>query len=314
MIKISDLSRGQRISLSLLWAFGWLISVSPYWFKFYLLEPIVYFVLCRVLRYRRKVVMENLRNSFPEHSEQELERIARKSYHNLAEVFIGTMNMVHMTPAKRRRYLQSPDVDKVNQATAGGDFIVMLAHYGLWELGIYWNGEDPQHTTLGVYHELRSRVVDLFYQRLRTHSHAVPVQKKELLRFYVKHRAEGVNGQRMVFGLIADQYPKHRDNPHWFHFLNQPTTFYMGGEQLAHRFSLPVWFARFERVGRGRYVMRFEELYDGKEEVAPNQIMQRYVTALEEMIKADPACWVWSHRRWKERPAESEIVQTPAAE
>ena len=90
--------------------------------------------------------------------------------------------------------------------------------------------------------------------------------------------------------------------------------FRSGGEQLAHRFSLPVWFASFERVGRGRYVMRFEELYDGKEEVAPNQIMQRYVTALEEMIKADPACWVWSHRRWKERPAESEIIQTPAAE
>lgn len=309
MFKISDLNVGQRIGLELLWGFACLISVLPYWVKFYLLEPLLYLLLCYVLRYRRRVVMENLRNSFPERSERELKRLARASYHNLAEVFVGTMNMALMWPRKRRRYVQCPDLECVNRATEGRDFIVLMAHYGLWEIGIHWNSEAPRHVTLGVYHQLRSKVVDLFYQRLRTHAHAVPVQKKELLRFYVKHRAEGLEGRRMVFGLIADQYPKHRENPHWFDFLHQKTSFYEGGEQLALRFGMPVWFANFERVGRGRYVIHLDELYDGSEQVAQHTITERYVCLLEQMILADPGNWVWSHRRWKELPPEMQQAQ-----
>lgn len=304
MIKISDLNIGQRIGLEVLWGLTWMISVMPYWVKFYLLEPCFYFLLCHLLRYRRKVIMENLRKSFPERSEKELRRIARRSYHNLAEVILGTFNLVHMPPRKVARYVRTEGLDEVNAAMQGQDFIVLLAHYGLWELGIYWNHAAPQHVCLSVYHQLRSKVLDLYYQRLRTHEFSVPVMKKEAMRFYLRNREAGIHGNRLVLGLIADQNPKHRDNHHWFDFLHQPTAFFDGAEQLALRFGMPVWYATFDRVGRGRYVIRFEQLYDGSEEVAPHEITERYVHRLERMICNDPAWWVWSHRRWKQKPTD----------
>lgn len=303
MIKISDLSVGQRVALELLWGFTWCISVMPYWFKFYVLEPVLYFVLAKLLRYRRGVIVENLRSSFPEKSDEELSHIIRGFYHNLAEVMIGTFNMVHMPAKKLRRYFRMRDFEALKREMPDEDIIVLFAHHGLWELGAFWTMEDPTHESLGIYHELRSKVLDLFYQRLRSTPYSIPVQKKESMRFLLLHRKDGVRGRKMAMGLIADQHPNIPVNAdtHWFRFLNHDTVFFDGGEQLATRYHMPVYFAPMFRVGRGRYEMSFEMIYDGHEEVAKHEITERYVQRLEQMITEAPELWMWSHRRWKHK-------------
>ncbi|MCZ8286573.1 MAG: lipid A biosynthesis acyltransferase, partial [Bacteroidia bacterium] len=60
--------------------FLYLISLLPFPL-FYLFSDFVYFLLYRVLGYRKNVVFENLKNSFPEKSHQELKEIERKFYH-----------------------------------------------------------------------------------------------------------------------------------------------------------------------------------------------------------------------------------------
>ena len=101
--------------------------------------------------------------------------------------------------------------------------------------------------------------------------------------------------------LIADQNPPKRPDSHWFRFLNQDTIFFDGGEKLALRCHLPVYFVRMDRLRRGRYEMSFVPLYDGVEEVAPNEITERYVRELERVICEQPELWIWSHRRWKHK-------------
>lgn len=301
MIKIEELNFGQRIGLEVLWWGAKLFAVLPYWFKFYVVEPMLYFVLCHLLHYRRKVVMTNLKNSFPERDEAELNRIARGFYHNLAEIFIGTFNMAHMPDRKIRRYFRTRNFEELNRAVAGQDIIVAFAHHGLWELGVFWSWENPTHESLGVYHQLRSKVLDLFYQRLRSTKYSVPVQKKESMRFYLKHRKEGYRGRKLAFGLVADQNPPKRPDAHWYRFLNQDTVFFDGAEQLATRYHLPVYFAPMYRVGRGRYEMEFQLMYDGVEELPEHEVTERYVQRLEQMICENPELWMWSHRRWKQK-------------
>jgi len=303
MIKLEDLSWGQRIGLELLWWGAKGFAVLPYWFKFYVVEPILYFLLCHVAHYRQKVVMENLRRSFPEKSEEELKRIKRGFYHNLAEVFIGTFNMAHLTDQKIRRYFRLRNFKEMKATMPDEHIIVLFAHHGLWELGAFWTMEDPTHESLGIYHQLRSKVVDLFYQRLRTTAYSTPVQKKESMRFLLLHRKDGVKGRRMAMGLIADQHPNIpvNEDTHWFRFLNQDSVFFDGGEQLATRYHMPVYFAPMFRVGRGRYEMEFHMIYDGQEEVEKHAITERYVRRLEQMIVEAPELWMWSHRRWKHK-------------
>lgn len=291
----------QRAELELLWLWAWLFAVMPYWFKYYVVENLLYFLLCYVLRYRRKVVRRNLRNSFPEKSERELAEICRRFYRTLAELFVDTINMAHMSADKARTVLTVKGLEEHRAAVKGRDWIALTAHYGCWEYCSYWGLYEPSQMLVAVYHPLRSVVMERFYQRLRNYENSTTVAMKECLRFYLRNCETGIDGKNLVMGLIADQNPPRRPDSHWFRFLNQDTIFFDGGEKLALRCHLPVYFVRMERLQRGRYQMSFELLYDGEEVVAPNEITERYVRRLEAMIVERPELWIWSHRRWKHK-------------
>ena len=143
--------------------------------------------------------------------------------------------------------------------------------------------------------------MEALYQRLRNGDYATTVSMKESLRFYLRNRERGIRGKNLVMGLIADQNPPRRPDSHWFRFLNQDTIFFDGGEKLALRCHLPVYFVKMDRLSRGRYEMSFEPIYDGEEEVAEHEITERYVRLLESEIRRRPELWIWSHRRWKHK-------------
>ena len=193
-------------------------------------------------------------------------------------------------------------LDEHRGRVCGRDWIAMMAHFGCWEYCSYWGLYEPSQKVVAVYHPLHDPVMERLYQRLRNSSYATTVAMKECVRFYLRHRDEGLDGRNMALGLIADQAPPRlRAGVPWFSFLNQDTVFFDGGEKLALKFGLPVYFVRMERLRRGRYRMAFELLYDGSEPVAENEITERYVRRLETMIRERPELWMWSHKRWKHK-------------
>ena len=291
----------QRIGLETLWLCAYVFSVLPRWFKYYVVENLFYFLLYYGIRYRMSVVKTNLRNSFPEKSERELAGIRRRFYRTLAEIFVDTLDLAHLTPAKGRAALKVKGLEEHLKRVEGRDWIAMTAHYGCWEYCSFWGLYAPTQIVVAVYHPLRSRVMEALYQRLRNGDYATTVSMKESLRFYLRNRDKGIHGKNLVMGLIADQNPPRRPDSHWVRFLNQDTIFFDGGEKLALRCHLPVYFVKMDRLSRGRYEMSFEPIYDGEEEVAENEITERYVRLLESEIRRRPELWIWSHRRWKHK-------------
>lgn len=297
--KRTQLNRFQRVRLEVLWLMARFFAILPYWFKYYVVETLLFVLLYYCLRYRLKVVKKNLRNSFPEKSDRELALLRRKFYWTLAELFVDTVDMAHMTPAKGRRILKVKGLDEHLKRVGGRDWIAMTAHFGCWEYCSFWSLYAPSQIVVAVYHPLENPVADVFYQRLRNGDYATTVPMRESLRFYLRNRECGVAGRHLVMGLIADQNPPKRPDSHWFRFLNQDTIFFDGGEKLALRCHLPVYFVKMERLRRGRYEMSFEKIYDGEEPVADNVITERYVRILESEIRRRPELWMWSHKRWK---------------
>lgn len=297
-----DLTGWQRICLETLWGFCRLFAWTPYWFRYYVVQPVLVFLLM-VIRYRRKVVLANLKNSFPEKSSIELLRIMHLFYRTLSEVAVDTMSMAGITPRRGSDLVHWRDGEEHRRRIAGRDWIAMASHYGCWEYFPLWCWVDPDQTFMGVYHPLHNPVFERFYHRLRAVSPSmVPIPMRECVRYYMRHCDE--KRSKITIGLIADQNPPLRPDSHWFRFLNQDTVFFDGAEKLALRFHLPVYFVHVDRLKRGRYEIWFEELYDGESPVAPNEITERYVRRLEEMIQARPELWMWSHRRWKHRRPE----------
>jgi len=300
-MKTTELTPMQRIGLEALWLGARVFAAMPYWFKYYVVENLIFVLLRYCLRYRMKVVKTNLRNSFPEKDERELAVIRRRFYRTLAEIFVDTINLAGLTPEKGRSLLTVKGLEEQKERVGGRDWIAMTAHFGCWEYCSFWGLYDPTQIVVAVYHPLRSRIVEAFYQRLRNGDYATTVAMKESLRFYLRNRAGGIGGRNLVMGLIADQNPPRRPDSRWFRFLNQDTIFFDGGEKLALRCQLPVYFVKMERLRRGRYEMSFEQIYDGKEEVAEYEITERYVRMLEAEIRRRPELWMWSHRRWKHK-------------
>jgi Kdo2-lipid IVA lauroyltransferase/acyltransferase len=104
-----------------------------------------------------------------------------------------------------------------------------------------------------------------------------------------------------AIAMVADQEPTTSERRHWTRFLNRDTAFYMGPEEIARITGFPVFFIAMRRRARGYYEMEFLPLAPGGSVMAPGVLTERYVRLVEEQIRAAPADWPWSHKRWRLR-------------
>ena len=296
-----ELSFGKRLLLEVSWCAAKLFACLPHWFKYHVVAPLLYLMLCYCLRYRKRVVVENLENAFPELTPEERQAIVRGFYRTLSELFVDMVNMAHMPRKKALRVLKIKDAAQHAEAVKGRDWIALSAHYACWEYSTYLGVHDPSQLLLAVYHPLKNAVAEQLMLRLRNTEASEAIPMKESLRFNLRHRDEGIRGRNLVMGLIADQSPPLRKGGFWTEFFHRETMFFDGGEKLALRCNLPVYFTRMKRLKAGIYEMSFEQLYDGVEQVEEYEITRRYVEKLEEMIRQQPELWLWSHRRWKRK-------------
>lgn len=289
----------QRIALEVLWAISWLIGRAPRWFQFRLLAPILALLL-RLVRYRRGVVLSNLKHSFPERSDKEIHSIMRAFYRTLGEVFVGTMALAGAKSEHNGDLIEWVEPEKHIERNRGRDWVALASHFGCWEYYPLWCWLDTECHFMSVYHPLKSDIFEHFYCRMRRFApNITTVPMAETVRFYLKNRT---SERTTVLGLISDQSPRLTADSQWIDFLGQKTSFIEGGARIAKKFSVPAYFVDAERTAPGRYRARFIELYDGQEEIPEGEIVRRYAEALERMVRRTPELWLWSHKRWKHTP------------
>lgn len=291
------LNFAQKCCVGVLWGLCRMVALTPRVIRYYVIEELIYFVMHHVIRYRRGVVMTNLRNSFPEKSERELSAIARRYDRFLSEQIINTLSVTGIGRKRQMRYMTFPGAGDYAAATRGRDVVLVSGHYGCWEYFTAVALYDEEHYLMSIYHPLENTVLDELFLRIRRCDNSVLVPRDEAIRYYIRHRRDGRN---LAIGLIADQNPFRRKDAYWLTFLNQESIFADGAEQLSVKFGMPMYFAYMKRVARGRYEMYMEQLYDGEQPVADHELTVRYVRALERVIRECPELWLWSHRRWKQ--------------
>ena len=298
MANKNGLNITQKISLELLWILCRGFALLPHCIRHHFFGTLCFLLLCDVLHYRRKVIMDNLRRSFPDKSEKELQKICRGTYKNLAEQIINTISQAGVSDKTLMHRMKVNDADKIQKEIGDRSAIMLTAHFGPWEAGSTVSLVVPDQTFVAVYHKLTNPVIDELMKRIRQHTNVELVDMKHTMRHFIDNR----NKRPMAMGLIADQNPVLRANMHWYKFLHQWTAFFEGGETLALKYHLPVYYFSPKRLSAGHYEGTFTLIYDGEEQVEPFTITERYVRLLENDINAHPEMWMWSHRRWKHTP------------
>lgn len=285
-----------------LWLLCRSIAILPHWVQYNCIAAAIYFVLRYVVRYRRGLIIKQIADSFTTKSEQEVEAISNEFYRHLSEVFICTMSMAGATIEQRLESIKFNVSDSVKQVLDGRHLVILASHHGFWEYAQYVGFALEGYSLIGAYHQLSNKTWDDLFKYLRTFDNVYPVPTQQFVRYFIEHREHGVNGKPMMLGLASDQNSPPKGKIHWYNFLNRPTLFFDGGEQLSTKFGLPVVYLSMHKVAAGKYECDVILVHDGKTPLEKHEITERYVRLLERDIEREPAYWMWSHRRWKYYP------------
>ena len=288
----------QNTVVSILWCLCYLIAILPRCVRYGVLRPLVAFVLRRVLHYRYDVIMRQLRDSFPAKSEEEIADISHRYYDHLAEMIIDTLSLAGMNDKRRAKATEFNLTENFHSEIEGRNVVILTSHYGFWEIALNLYLVTPNHHIVAAYRPLKSPIMGKLYSRLRNNKGVDVVPSQQLIRHFIANR-NGINGKNLIVGLISDQNCPPTKDCCWHSFLNHDSLFFDGGEHLAIKYHLPVYYLELERIDAGCYRHKYTLIYDGNEEVAPHEITERYVRCLERTIVAKPEHWMWSHRRWK---------------
>jgi Kdo2-lipid IVA lauroyltransferase/acyltransferase len=282
---------------------NWIITLLPLSIL-YVVADLLYYCLYYFPSYRRKVVHTNLKNSFPEKTEEEIKIIEKKFYRHLADLFIETLKLSHMSEAEQRKrytYTNLSVIDKLREEKR--DIIAIVGHYNNWE----WPTLLPEYLkykTVIIYKPLQNKYFNNFVNRQRSKHGIVLTPTSKVIKEIINYRINKINTTSV---FISDQIPAKGDIKYWTTFLNQDTAVFTGAGKIASKYDMAVVFFHIQKVKRGHYNLDIELLIDHPGGLSENEITEVHVRRLEEVINNKPEYWIWSHRRWKHsKPVENE--------
>lgn len=109
-------------------------------------------------------------------------------------------------------------------------------------------------------------------------------------------------GKPSIISFGNDQAPSHDESHYWTTLLHQQTSVQLGIEKIARKTNQPIFYFKINYVKRGYYTVDCLPICLNPSETAEFEITEMHTRMLEEIIKAEPAYWLWSHRRWKYKP------------
>lgn len=279
------------------------ISRLPF-FILYLISDFLYLIMYRLIGYRRKVVFANIRNSFPEKTDKEIKQIEAKFYSHLCDLVVESVKAFTISKNSAQERMIDRNIDLVNQYKKTGKHVVMVGgHYGNWELFAITIGAALDYKSLALYTPLKNKFINEKITSSRS--------KYGLGMLSIKSIRQKLNNlDRELYTIIfgADQSPRKNQRAYWMTFLNQETGVQFGTEKFAKEFDAVVIFANIYKVKRGFYEVAYELICEKPNETEFGFITKAHTQRLEKVIQAQPEYWLWSHKRWKHKRPEDEIL------
>ena len=263
----------------------------------YVMSDLAFIVLYYIIRYRRRLVSENLRCAFPEKSEQERLRIEKAFYHNLCDVFIEAFKCLNISDREMLRRVEIRNCELPERiAGEGKNVFMLLGHCGCWE----WFQEvsvryrNPKKGA-EIYKHIENRYFASLMHEIRSRWNTEQIEMKQTVRTLLKWNAEG---EPFLCGFIQDQRPDTKVKDCTV-FMNQKTWYAPGAEEITKKVNAELVYLDVEKTARGHYRLTFSEMRPNEEDAgSPYPLSRTFWRMLEQTIRRQPEIWLWSHNRW----------------
>lgn len=279
-----------------------LIALLPYR-ALYMISDCLYVLIYHLLKYRKRVVWNNLRESFPEKTDAEITAIMKKFYRFLTDYFLEAIKLLHVSDAEMKRRLVFHDTDIIDRCfDENRSIVIYAAHYGNWEMlpsVTLWSRHDFHDKVFSqVYRPLKNAWFDALFLKIRSRFNTFNFTKKSVFRDLIRLKRDG---KLSITGFMSDQHPSLNDDGYLTRFLNHDTAMITGTETLARRLDFAVLYFVPKRIKRGYYDCTIRIVSLNPKDEPENAITEKYTRMLEQQIREQPELWLWTHKRWKHK-------------
>ncbi len=258
-------------------------------------------VLHDVVKFRKKIVYENITAVYPDLSDDEVGKMSRQMWYHL--ILLGcevaqAPRKIHLT--NWRKYVYIRDIEPMTRQLC--DYRPMLAvsgHYGNFELAGYITGlfGHPSHT---VARTLDNPFLDKFINDFRGLNG----------QFILPKNGSAPEVQKVLdaggkLTLLGDQHAGTKGC--WIEFMGRPASCHKAVALFTLTGNAPMMVSYCRHVGKPLHVeigcTGFADPMDLPEELASvKKLTQWYNDRMADAINMEPSQYWWVHRRWKDKP------------
>ncbi len=271
-------------------------SRLPFWLL-YRLSDLMYFLVYKVIGYRKKIVRKNLKLVFPEKSDKERKQIEKAFYKHFADLFVEMIKAYSLSLSEMEKRFDYINTELINKLTDQGKNVVLVgSHYGNWEW-LFSVASKAKVVPIATYLKINNPYFEKFILKNRGRFGAKLIETKKLTKSLKEFKK---NKQQFIVALLADQSPQLHRAKYWRSFLGvQDLPVFTGPEKLAKDHDAALVFFNVNKKKRGYYSVDFELITKDPNSYPDYQLTDRFLTLAEQKIRQQPAYYLWTHNRFK---------------
>jgi KDO2-lipid IV(A) lauroyltransferase len=268
----------------------------------YRIADVLYVLMFYVLRYRKKVVIKNLNECFPDKSESEVNAIAVRSISNMIQTAVEMIRAPRLTREWMDRHIIDGKMykDRLQEyVDEGKGVVIMVPHSGNWYMAA-WSMAKYGLPLFAIAAKQRNPKIDAWMKRQYCD---IEVVERGSARTLVEIKRKLSAGR--AFAILPDLRVPQRDVE--VDFLGGKANVSHAAAMFAVNCGSPVVVAMMTRSCGNRH--EFHHLatlrpdpaaVDKKEEAA--RITREAMALLDEGIRKHPGDWFWYNKRWILQP------------
>ena len=243
-----------------------------------------------LIKKRRLLTIDNIKNAFPEKNDKDIEKIAKESYKTMGKMIMTSIFLEEVT---RDGNTIVENEELMRQACKNNEKAVLIVslHLGGFEAGSKMRDIRKFYA---VFRNQKNRKINDLMSKWREKGglNSLPLHDSDALRSAINEKS--------IIALASDHYGKDVDVT----FFGRETTGVAGPVLLSMKHKIPVVlaYAIFDgdviRV-KNKKIIEIEKKAKLKETMQYN--MQKIYHEFEEIIREYPEQYMWQHKRWRNK-------------
>jgi KDO2-lipid IV(A) lauroyltransferase len=246
---------------------------------------------------RKKTVIENLTNAFPEYSKEKIKKVSFECYRSFSIALVEILYMPYLKKSEIEKAVNciNPELI-VNKFNEKNGVILLSAHFGNWEYIAASISAQLGIPFKIVVKSQRNPFVNKWLNKVRTKWTNEVVSLGISIRQIYKELKD-----KNIVAMVADQRGPAEGIR--VNFFGRKVSIYPGPAILSLKTNAPILYGVNVRQRDYSYKTLMYEVNKSSlpedEEGKIIELTQRHTSYLEKIVREHPEQWLWMHKLWK---------------